>query len=35
MAPRVGWVLVALERLLPRLVAAQMARLYHASEPPA
>lgn len=35
MAPRVGWVLVALERLLPRLVEAQMARLYHASEPPA
>jgi len=34
MAPRVGWVLVALQRLLPRLVEAQVARLYHASEPP-
>jgi len=34
MAPRVGWLLVALHRLLPSLVDYQMARLYHSAEPP-
>ncbi len=35
MTPRLGWLLVALERLLPGLVDRQMARLYHRPEPPA
>lgn len=35
MTPRVGWLLVGLARLLPAVIDAQMARLYHASEPPA
>jgi short-subunit dehydrogenase len=35
MAPRVGWLLVGLERLLPGVIDAQMARMYHAAEPPA
>jgi len=35
MVPRVGWVLIALERLLPWLVDREMARLYHRPEPPA
>jgi short-subunit dehydrogenase len=34
-APRIGWVFVVLERLLPWAVDAAMARLYHGSEPPA
>jgi hypothetical protein len=34
MTPRVGWLLVALHRLLPSLVDYQMARLYHSAEPP-
>jgi short-subunit dehydrogenase len=33
--PRIGWVFVVLERLLPWAVDAAMARLYHGSEPPA
>jgi len=34
MTPRVGWLLVALERLAPRLMDSLMARMYHAAEPP-
>lgn len=33
--PRIGWLLIALERLLPSLLDAQMARMYHRAEPPA
>ena len=33
MTPRVGWLLVGLERLLPGVIDAQLARMYHASEP--
>jgi len=35
MIPRVGWLLVALERLAPTLMDSLMARMYHAAEPPA
>lgn len=35
LAPRVGWLLVGLERLLPGVMDALMARLYHGGEHPA